>query len=564
MKKTFLSLGFSIALLLAGCGKDTLITPTDPSEGSSEEQWADLIFSDTVDVVFSGTTATVSGVGDSLTYVLSDGQVTFTNSGSGIVLYRLSGSTTDGFFKVYSMAPQAIVLNSVNIANTGGAAINVQGPTASPADGQCTYVVVNGTNTLADGSSYTQTPTVEDEKAALFSEGPLVFSGNGLLTVTATGKAGITSDEYLRLSGSPTITVRSSAGHGLRGKDSILVEGGTLDVTVSANMKKGLTSDSLVRFDGGTATIKVSGSAAYDSQEGDYSGTAGVKVNGRFVMNDGSLTLTNSGTGGKGISGGTAVFSGGTVSITTTGANYTTGDVSAKGIKFDGAIVFSGSHVSVKCSASEGIESKGAITISGGQVYSYSVADDAINSAGDMTITGGFVGAHSASNDGLDANGNCYIQGGVVYAIGASGAEMAIDANSEEGKKLYVTGGTIVAIGGLERGASLSQSCYQASSWSANTWYALTDGTTTYAFQTPASTGSSGGGPGGNSSSALVVSMSGTSGVPTLLSGIGTPTAGSYYFDNTFVANPTYTGGSMVSLSTYTGNSGGGPGHSRQ
>ena len=62
----------------------------------------------------------------------------------------------------------------------------------------------------------------------------------------------------------------------------------------------------------------------------------------------------------------------------------------------------------------------------------------------------------STNNDGIDANGNCYVKGGVVYAIGASSPEVAIDANSEEQKKLYVTGGTVIAVGGLESGASIS------------------------------------------------------------------------------------------------------------
>lgn len=55
-----------------------------------------------------------------------------------------------------------------------------------------------------------------------------------------------------------------------------------------------------------------------------------------------------------------------------------------------------------------------------------------------MTVTGGYVFARSTNNDGMDSNGNTYIKGGLVYAIGAAGAEMAIDANTEEQKKLYI------------------------------------------------------------------------------------------------------------------------------
>jgi hypothetical protein len=164
-----------------------------------------------------------------------------------------------------------------------------------------------------------------------------------------------------------------------------------------------------------------------------------------------------------------------------------------------------------------------------------------------MTISGGNVLAYSTGNDGLDANGNLYIKGGMVYAIGTTSPEVAVDANTEGGYKLYVTGGTIVAVGGLESGASLSQACYSTSSWSQNTWYALYNGDQlAVAFQAPARGGTQ-----------LVVSTSGT---PTLAQGIsvsgGTATLGGMVYTGASVS-----GGSSVSLSSYTGGAGGmGPG----
>ena len=150
---------------------------------------------------------------------------------------------------------------------------------------------------------------------------------------------------------------------------------------------------------------------------------------------------------------------------------------------------------------------------------------------------------HSAGNDGIDANGNCYIKGGVVYAIGASSPEVAIDANSEEQKKLYVSGGTLVAVGSLESGAQLSQTCYKASG-STGTWYAMVVGNNAFAFKTP-------------SSNASTLVLSGAS-KPTLYKGV-TP-AGTAVFNNTAYSPATYSGGSSVSLSTYSASSGGGPG----
>ena len=74
---------------------------------------------------------------------------------------------------------QGITLNEVSLTNPNGAVINVQGPTSAPNKGKRTFIVLKGTNALADGTSYTDTPSTEDEKATLFSEGQLVFSGTG-------------------------------------------------------------------------------------------------------------------------------------------------------------------------------------------------------------------------------------------------------------------------------------------------------------------------------------------------------------------------------------------------
>ena len=548
--KKILCVILGLLCILTSCKKDS-INIVEKSETNIVEDGSDDVSSETfvksISVVFSNSeNAVVTGTDSTFLVTIDGNQVTIVYSGDEQVQYNLSGTTGNGFFKLYSAKKQALALSDLSLANSNGAAINVQGAMDSPNSGKRTFIVLNGTNSVADGASYTQTPSGEDEKGAIFGEGKLVFSGNGSLTVTATGKSGIVSDDYVRFMASPSISVTSSAGHGVRAKDSVIVSDGTLNITVSANMKKGISSDAVVRIDGGTTTIAVSGNAAYDSDSKSYSGSAGIKADGRFEINGGSLAITNSGTGGKGISGNAeGFFKGGTVTVATTGTNYTSGSVSAKGIKFDGNLVFSGALVSVSCKSDEGIESKGTITVSDGVVYSYSAADDAINSASDFTISGGYVCGYAVKNDGLDANGDFYISGGTVYAIGASSPEVAIDANTEEQHKLYVQGGTIIAIGGLERGSSLTQTCYQSSSWAQNTWYNLSIGTKNIAFKTPQSGGSG-----------LVVSGNST---PELTSGV-TVSGGTAYFEGILIVDGSVSGGESVSLSSYTSESGGGPG----
>lgn len=558
MKTKHFVLFFIVSSLFLSCGKDE-ITNTTP--GGDDDVNDTVIIGDgdydrIVEIVFSTSgDATVRGTGDSVTATTAGNDVTVTNTSSKKVMYRLSGSTTDGYLKIYSGRKQGITLNDVNIKNTRGAAINVQGLADTPNKGKRVDLVLNGSNKLADGSTYSLTPSTEDEKATLFSEGQIVVSGGGELTVTATGKAGITSDDWVQFAAG-TVNVSSSAGHGVRGKDYILVTGGTVNVNVSANGKKGFSSDSLVRFEGGVTTIAVTGKTVVEN--GDTNRVAGIKSDQLFEMNNGSLTITSSGQGGKGIScDGSAYFRGGTIDITVTGQNFgsssggghgpgggwgsSNNSVGAKAIKCDGNIEISGGVINARASNHEAIETKGTLSISGGETYAYS-SDDAINSASTMTITGGYVCAHSTGNDGLDANGNLYIQGGVVYAIGKNSPEMAIDANTEGGYKLYVQGGTIIAIGSLENGAQLTQSCYQASSWTKNVWYSMTVGDKSYAFKTPSSGGTK-----------LVVSGASQ---PVLKSSV-TVNNGTEVLGGMMKLDAECSGGNNVSLSNYSSGGGG-------
>lgn len=563
MKKNALFFVLTAAIAAAGCGKEDIL----PSgvEGSTtysviddeEDQIDSTSFDYTIKVTFSESgDAQVEGDKNGIVSVEGN-KVTVNNTAfTDKVAYILTGSSSNGFFKTYSNNKQSFTLEDLTLTNPSGAAINNQGKK------RC-FVVLSGANTLKDGSTY-DTPAEEDEKAAFFSEGQLIFSGTGTLKITASGSSALASDDYIRVTDGVSIDASSSVGHAIRGKDAVIVDGGTLSAKATAAMKKGITSDSLVVFNGGKTTVTVSGGTAYDSDDQDYKASAGVKADLVFVMQGGELTVSNSGQGGKGIScDGPAYFQGGITTITVTGTNYgssssgggqggprwassttTDSSKSAKGLKCDGNLYISAGTLTVTASNHEAIESKGNIEITGGTVYAQST-DDAINSAGEMVVKDGFVCAYSTGNDGLDANGNCYIEGGVVYAVCSGGAEVAVDANTEGGKKLYVSGGTLFALGGLERGSSLSQACYSASSWSKNTWYSLTFGETVYGFKTPSSGGTT-----------LVVSGSSK---PTLSSGVSF-SDGEQIWNGMGLIGGEATGGSSVSLSSYSSSSSGGPG----
>lgn len=530
-------------------------------DSGSEDDIANTTFSRMITITYASGGASVTG--DYYGYVTVNGNnVTVNNTDSENIVYKLTGSASSGFFKLYSTKKQAILLSDLTLTNPNGAAINNQ-------SGKRTFVMVEGTNTLSDGSSAAySTDGDEDMKAVFFSEGQLVFSGSGTLTVNANnkqGKSGIVSDDYVRVMNSPTIkvTAGSSAGHGIRGKEYVQLTSGALTVSTSAAMKKGIGSDDYVLVEGGTHNITVSGGVAYDSDDAEYKGSAGIKADNYFAMTGGSVTIKNTGTGGKGVSAGSydydssshklsdSYISGGTLNITTSGSESQ--DVSSKGMKigykqasgrsytYAGNLRISGGKIVINCSKSEGLEAKGNLTFDGGETYVVSSADDAINCQGELNVNDGFIYAYSSQNDAMDSNGNMKLNGGYVFAVCTKGSpEVALDANTEGGYKLYInSGATVVAYGGLENGYSASQSVYSMSG-TAGAWNALYNGKSFIAaFKAPSSL------------SSFAVSA------PSLSAGYKNVTVSGTPLCNGVWATEGISGGSSVSLSTYSGGQGG-------
>lgn len=494
-----------VVLMGTGCNKDSEVDDNSSSNSAASNETftgddsSDFVdnetWSSTISIVWNGTDVTVSGSASGVSVTHSNGYVTVTSTVKNIE-YAVSGNGT-GQLSIYSDYKFKLSLNGLTLACSNGPAIN----------NQCSktcYAVLSGTNTLSDGSSYAS--STEDRKAAFFSEGQICVSGSGSLNITGNYKHALASDDYIRLcSGTGSIHLTANVSDGLHANDGIIINDGTL--TINA-VGEGIQCDtSSVVITGGTIDVTSTtdkGILAY-ANINISGGTTTITSKYKCIKTESNLTI-----------------SGGTITAVATGSSSSSG-------------------------TPEGIEAKGAITISGGTIYAQS-NDDAINSGGTLTISGGSVMAYSTGNDGIDANGNCYINGGVVYAIGASSPEVGIDANTEGGYKLYVQGGTLVAIGGLESNASLTQTCYSASSLSKGTWYALyRDSDVALVFKTPSSL----------SSSTFVVSTSGTTSLKSAVSTSG----GSSILNGYALSGATVSGGSSVSLSSYSGgNAGGGPG----
>ena len=539
------------------------------------------------------------------------------------ITYTLSGTSTDGEFYMSGSYKATVELNGLTLTNAtpvySGAAVHIQNGKRIKMK-----VVTGTTNTLVDAAGGSQKGCLYIKGHAEFAQkGTLNITGNvkhGIKTgeyitlknatinvLSAVGD-GINCEQFFQMT-SGAINIQGVGDDGIQcdvedaatgettdheDEDSgnVYIEDGTLTVNVTADAAKGVKCEGDMRISGGKVTITTSGGGVWDSTKLKTKASACLGSDGAMTISGGTLSLTSTGAGGKGLNvDGALTIKGGTTTISTSGnavVASSTGTLSVvtssqqldryesdyksspKGIKADGAITISDDaviYVTTTGAGGEGIESKTSITITGGQT-TVNASDDGINASyntstggsGDLTISGGYVFSRSTGNDGIDANGNCYIKGGLVYAIGTGGVEKSIDANTEQGKKLYITGGTIIAVGDLEGGSSISGgTCKYTTSWNATSWYALYNGDTLVAaFKTPTKSSGGGGGGwpgGGNNSQKLIVYTSST---PTLQSGI-TVSEGTELFDGMANINGTINGGSSVSLSNYT-SSGGGPG----
>ena len=393
--------------------------------------------------------------------------------------------------------------------------------------------------------------TIKDEAVGVHSEGTVLIS-DGTLTLN-TYDHGIKSDYDMEITGGTiTYNINGPASKALKCEGNLHITGGNISGTVSGggetasdqttSASAGFKCDNNVTIDGGTFDLKATGN-----------GDKGMSIDGWLIINDGNIKVSTTGSRYNSDNSSGGYYPGG-------GSSSSDMRSSPKGIKVDGNITINGGTITVSATGgegAEGIESKSVMTVNGGyiEVTSY---DDALNSASHMYLKGGYVYAVATGNDAIDSNGNMYLSGGHVFCCGS---EEGLDANSEGGYTVYIqSGAALMAIGGgmgaIESGASLGQTCYQGTV-SANTRYALYNGSNVdFAVLVPtiSSQGGGPGGPGGQSGSKTVVVTAPSS--PKLYSGISF--SGTTFWTGKGATSAS--GGSQVSLSTYSGGGGWGPG----
>lgn len=371
-------------------------------EGSTETGYNedDLIesstFSSVVEINFGSAVTIVNPLSSAGVVVTQTGEDITVTSTVKEVEYMVSGTTTNGSVKIYSDNKFKLTLNGVSITNPNGPAINIQSSKRA-------FVVLtdNTTNTLTDGATYAAAVNGEDMKATFFSEGQLIFSGAGSLSVQGNYKHAICSDDYVRVR-SGTIAITGAVSDGIHSNDAFIADGGNISIKAGSD---GIDAEEgFVIINAGTFTLNtVDDGIVASYEETDESITPYITING------------------------------GTINIKTT---------EGEGIESKSVLTINEGNITLE-TVDDALNASDAIYINGGTVYAYATGNDAIDSNGTITITGGKVIATGARQPeaGFDCDARTFkITGGLV--IGTGGATSSPAASVSTVYSLIMGGGS--------------------------------------------------------------------------------------------------------------------------
>lgn len=376
---------------------------------------------------------------------VSDGVITITKAGN----YKLTG-TYEGQIKVEAADSDMVrlILDNATITNSTGAAINVV-----EADEVVIYTASGTTNTVSDGSSYSDTASGSPD-AAIYSKSDLTLAGEGTLKVEGKYEEGIhTTDGLVIASG--TLEV-NAANTGIKGKDYVDILDGTITVTATKDGIKA-TNDT----DGNRGWVRLSGGTVNIS-----AGDDGFKAERVLEISGGTLNITQS---NEGIEAQYINILDGTVNVTSSddgiNASYSTTSTSTSSTGTESASTSTTQTTQTAQNTQSGQSAQGNAAQggqagqapAGGQAPSgtmgqppagggagggmgggggtFEVVDATIN------ITGGTVTVN-ANGDGIDSNGTATLSGGTLVVNGPfTGGNTSLDTNGD----LLLNGTTVAA-----------------------------------------------------------------------------------------------------------------------
>jgi hypothetical protein len=387
----------------------------------------------------------------------SEGQLNFSGKGALTVSGKYKhGICSDGYISIPEgniTVTQAVsdgIHTNDYFSMTGGVvAITSAGDGVDCEEG---YVAINGGSITVTSADDGITASYAGTDAAII---PYLTIGGGVINITTTGDKG----NAFKSAGNATVN----------SNDAITLK-------VSGKAAKGFKTTGNLTIANGNINITTSGNAYYDTTDKDIAAAAGINCDQIFSMTTGTLSITSSGIGGKGIAVDNAMtINGGTINITASGSSFTYGSITseAKGIKCDNDLIINDGVINI-AATDDGIKSEKAVTINGGTVtisksyegieapkinllkgnVSVVSSDDCLNATfgngGEsndgslLTIAGGTVSLNSSGGDSMDSNGSILMTGGTVINQGPPSApEVALDYNGT----FNITGGFFIAAG---------------------------------------------------------------------------------------------------------------------
>ena len=362
---------------------------------------------------------------------VSDGVITITKAGN----YHLSG-TYSGQVKVEAADSDMVrlILDNATITNSTGAAINVV-----EADEVVIYTASGSTNTVSDGSSYSDTASGSPD-AAIYSKSDLTLAGEGTLKVEGKYEEGIhTTDGLVIASGTLEVT---AANTGIKGKDYVDILDGTVTVTATKDGIKA-TNDT----DGNRGWVRLSGGTVNIS-----AGDDGFKAERVLEISGGTLNITQS---NEGIEAQYINILDGTVNVTSSddgiNASYSTSSSSSTESTSSSTTQTSqtaqSNQTAQNTQSGQSAQGNAAQGGQGGQPPAgggggmgggggtFEVVDATINIAGGTVTV-------NANGDGIDSNGTATLSGGTLVVNGPfTNGNASLDTNGD----LLLNGTTVVA-----------------------------------------------------------------------------------------------------------------------
>ena len=396
-----------------------------------------------VTVTLNGTTAACGDV----SVTVADGTVTLTQEGTYVLTGTLEGSVVIDMDKA---AKPHIILKNADITSADGAALYV-----AQADKVFVTLADGTVNTLSNGGSFAE--TAEGVDGAVFSKDDITFNGTGTLTVNSSAGHAIVGKDDVAFTGGTYLL--NAASHGVDANDSVRTVNASLTIYAG---KDGVHADNA--DDETKGFVYIAGGSLEISAEGD-----GISATADVTVEDGAIDIVSGGGSAnaeKKTSDGWGQFGGGRMGGDRPGDDGgwpsmpggdppdkpdgdapekpdgdfpggPDGDDGAEELAFTSDQSASAGQLAATSDSDstsiKGIKSDGNIAVNGGSI-TVDAADDALHANGSVTVGNGTL-TLTSGDDGVHANDTLTVSGGAITVTDCYEGLEALSIN--------VTGGTV-------------------------------------------------------------------------------------------------------------------------